>query len=128
MRIFKSKWFARYAKREKITDQHLVRAIQGTERGLVGSDLGSGLVKLRVARSGQGKSSGYRLLVAYKAGRCAFFLYGFAKNEKDNIPPHSLESLRDIGSEWLATNREQLDSALEEGLLQEVYYDKKKET
>ena len=41
--------------------------------------------KLRVARPGQGKSGGYRTLLAYRKSERSVFLYGFAKNERDNI-------------------------------------------
>jgi hypothetical protein len=37
-----------------------------------------GVIKQRVARPGQGRSGGYRVLVAYRAGHRAVFLYGFA--------------------------------------------------
>src|ERR1700683_1838925 len=57
----------------------------GRKRGLIDADLGSGLLKQRVARAGEGRSGGYRTIIAYRAGDRAVFLYGFAKNERDNI-------------------------------------------
>ena len=36
--------------------------------GLIDADLGGGIIKQRVARSGQGRSGGYRMLVAYRTG------------------------------------------------------------
>jgi hypothetical protein len=45
---------------------------------VVDADLGGGVIKQRVARVGQGRSGGYRMLVAYRAGARAVFLYGFA--------------------------------------------------
>jgi len=39
----------------------------------------AGFIKQRVARSGQGRSGGYRMLVAYREGDRAVFLYAFAK-------------------------------------------------
>jgi hypothetical protein len=55
VRIFKAKTFVRFARRERIADRSLSEAIAVAERGLVDADLGGGLIKLRVARSGQGK-------------------------------------------------------------------------
>ena len=63
MRIFKTKWFARYVRQERISDHGLRDAIERAERGLVDADLGGGVIKQRVARAGQGRSGGYRMLI-----------------------------------------------------------------
>jgi len=123
MRIFKTKWLARFARRGRITDQNLGDAITRAERGLVDADLGGGLIKQRVARSGQGRSGGYRMLVAFRAEGRAVFLYGFAKNEREDIGPDELLSLRDIAAAWLAADSERMVQALEADELQEVSYD-----
>lgn len=85
MRIFKTKWIARFVRRERIDDEGLKEAIARAERGIIDADLGGGLIKQRVARPGQGRSGGFRMIVAYRTEDLAFFLYGFAKNERDNI-------------------------------------------
>jgi hypothetical protein len=54
VRVFKTKWFMRYAKRERIGDEGLCAAIKRAERGIVDADLGGGLIKQRVPRAGQG--------------------------------------------------------------------------
>jgi hypothetical protein len=87
VRIFKTKWLRRYARRERIADHRLREAIERAESGLVDADLGGGVIKQRVARDGQGRSGGYRMLIAYRAGDRAVFLYGFAKRERENIDP-----------------------------------------
>ena len=79
MRIFKTKWMARFARRERISDHSLRTAIERAGRGSIDADLGGGIVKQRVARSGRGRSGGYRMLIAYRAGVRAVFLYAFAK-------------------------------------------------
>jgi hypothetical protein len=97
VRLFKTKWFARYARKAGVSDQCLREAIERAERGIIDADLGGGLIKQRVARTGHGRSGGYRMLVAYRAQRRVVFLYGFAKNEKDNIEPDELASLQHRG-------------------------------
>jgi hypothetical protein len=64
--------------------------------GLIDADLGGGVIKQRIARTGQGRSGGYRMLIAYRAGHRAVFLYGFAKRERENIDPDELATLREI--------------------------------
>lgn len=126
MRLFKTKWFIRYARQELIDDHSLLEAIERAERGLVDADLGGGIIKQRVARTGQGRSGGFRLLIGYRSGNIAVFLYGFAKNERDNITPDDLDTLREIGATWIAAKEEHLENAIKEGILAEVHYDNKK--
>ena len=126
MRIFKTKWFGRYARRERIADASLQEAVDRAERGLVDADLGGGIIKQRVARAGQGRSGGYRTLMAYRAGTRAVFLYGFAKSERENIAPDELETLREIGATWLAADATRIADALKGDALQEVEDDESK--
>ena len=123
MRIFKTKWLARFARRGRIDDHSLREAIERAERGIIDADLGEGLIKQRVARTGQGRSGGYRMLVAYMAQDRAVFLYAFAKNERDDIGQDELLSLREIAARWLAIDPAQITKAIESDELQEVSYD-----
>lgn len=120
MRIYKTRWVARFVRRERIADRSLREAITRAERGLMDADLGGGIIKQRVARDGQGRSGGYRMLVAYRDGERAVFLYGFAKRERENINSDELLTLREIGSAWLMADERHIGQAIEEGLLQEV--------
>ena len=120
MRVFKTRWIDRFARRERVADSSLRDAIARAERGLVDADLGGGLLKQRVAREGQGRSGGYRMMVAYRAQGRAVFLYAFAKNERDNVDPDELLSLRQIAEAWLAADDHQIALALTDGALQEI--------
>ena len=128
MRIFITRWFARFARRERITEGGLWEAIDRAERGLVDADLGGGIIKQRVARSGQGRSGGYRMIVAYRTGVRAVFLYGFAKRERENIDPDDLLTLREIGSAWLGADAARIVQALNDEALYEVADGNDKET
>ena len=101
MRVFKAKLFSKFATRERITDASLVEAIDRAVRGLIDADLGGGSIKQRVARPGQGRSGGYRTLIAYRSGEFAVFLFGFAKSDRANIDAEELETLHAIASQWL---------------------------
>ncbi len=120
MRIFATKWMVRFARKQRIAEFSLREAIDRAECGLVDADLGGGLIKQRVARSGQGRSGGYRMIVAYREGDRAVFLYGFAKSERENIDPDELLTLREIGAAWLAADDAMLAKALSDGTVQEV--------
>ncbi|MGA3264206.1 MAG: type II toxin-antitoxin system RelE/ParE family toxin [Terracidiphilus sp.] len=123
MQTFKTKWLARFARREGIADKSLREAIERAERGMIDADLGGGLIKQRVARQGQGRSGGYRMSVAYRAKDRAVFLYGFAKNALDNISHDELLSFRGGAERWLTADEAKILEALEDGALQEIEYD-----
>ena len=112
MRVYKIKGFARFQRRERITDAALAEAISGAERGLIDADLGSGLIKQRVARPGQGKSGGFRTLIAYRRGERAVFLFGFAKSERAKIDDDELDEWRHIGRVYLGLDDKGIEAAI----------------
>lgn len=120
MRLFKIKWFARFASHEKITDASLCEAVSRAERGLIDADLGGGLIKQRVARPGQGRSGGYRLLMAFRPTDRAVFIVGFAKSARDNISPDELETAKKVAALWLGASPAEIDLAIGAGKLVEV--------
>jgi hypothetical protein len=122
--VYKTKRLARFARRERITDGSLREAVDRAERGLVDADLGGGLIKQRVARERQGRSGGYRMLVAFRQQGRAVFLYGFAKSEQENIGPDELASLREIAAAWLDADADRMKAAVEANELQEVGHGK----
>ena len=123
VRIFETKWFARFARKEKIGTESLVEAVLRAEHGKIDANLGGNLIKQRVARKGQGRSGGYRTLIAFQTQTRCVFLYGFAKNEKDNVDEEELSDLKKLANQILAFNNEQLDIALKENELSEVPYE-----
>jgi len=120
VRIFKTRWLARFSRREGIDDGSLREAIERAERGLIDADLGGGLIKQRVARRGQGRSGGYRMVVGYRVKDRAVFLLGFAKNERENIEPDELLSLKETAEKWLSATEAKLQMEVELGNLQEI--------
>lgn len=120
MRIFKNKAFTRFARKSGIDDHSLCKAVRDAEQGLLDADLGSGVIKQRVARSGGGKSGGFRTLILFRIGTLAFFVHGFAKNERDNIDDDELAALRKLAAVMLNYNDAALCSAQENKTLIEV--------
>jgi hypothetical protein len=121
VRVYKTRLFARFARKERISDLALTEAVERAERGLIDADLGGGVIKQRVARQGQGRSGGYRTLIAVRLGDFAVFLFGFAKSERQNIEIDELEDLRTVAGQWLHDpNKLKRDAAA--GTLIEVRY------
>lgn len=119
-RIFKNGWFERFARKERIADASLRKAVQRAESGLVDADLGGGVIKQRVARTGQGKSGGYRTLILFRQGDRAIFAFGFAKSAQANISKADLALLRHAASEALEWSAGELDRLVASGTLMEI--------
>jgi hypothetical protein len=115
----------RFAKKAGIGDAVLCKAIRDAERGLIAAELGGGVIKQRIARSGQGKSGGFRTLIVFRPGTRAFFVHGFAKNEEDNIGKDELAALKKLASELLAYDDKAIARVVASGTLIEVICDEK---
>ena len=63
----------------------LREAVARAEKGQIDADLGGEGIKQRIARLGQGRSKGYRIIILFRRGAKAFFVYGFAKSRRSNI-------------------------------------------
>jgi hypothetical protein len=120
LRVFKNTWFRRFARRERITDDSLREAVAGAEKGAIDADLGGNVIKQRIARPGQGKSGGYRTIIVFKKGDKAFFVYGFAKSERENIDQGETDVFKRAAKELLALSDEQIHTLIENGGLTEV--------
>jgi len=94
---------------------------------LVDADLGGGVIKQRVARPGQGRSGGFRVLIAYRARTRSVFLFGFAKSARANVDEDELATAREIAKAWLDANAKAIAKALAEGIIEEVDHGEKEE-
>lgn len=123
MRVFVTRVFARFARKERLDDERLYEAIKRAEQGVVDADLGGNLIKQRVARLGQGKRGGYRTVIAYRTAQRSVFLYGFAKSERENIDERELDDLKKLARHYLSYNDGQIAKALSETDLRELMWD-----
>lgn len=120
MRIFKNAWFQRFARRERIPDSSLRDAVGRADKGLIDANLGGGVIKQRIARPGQGKSGGYRTIIVFKQGERAFFVYGYAKSNRDNITENEEEVFKKAAKELLSLSDAQINQLIANGALMEV--------
>jgi hypothetical protein len=87
---------------------------------LIDADLGGGVIKLRLAREGQGRSGGFRSIVLFRRGARAFFVYGFAKSDRVNIRRDELRAFRLLADELLALEDRALAAAMKNGTIMEI--------
>jgi hypothetical protein len=123
-RVFKTRHFSRWMRKTELSDPSLCQAVEEMAQGLVDADLGSGVVKKRIAIAGRGKRGGARTLVATNKGNRWFFVFGFEKNERDNITDDELQALQDLAGDLLSRTATQLDAAIKEGALLEICHDR----
>jgi hypothetical protein len=120
VRVFKTRVFARFARKERLTDECLCEAVERANRGLIDADLGGALIKQRVARPGQGRSGGFRVIIVWRRRDRAVFLHGFAKSERANISARDLADLKDLATMLLGYSDQQIGTASIKGELTEV--------
>lgn len=120
MRIYMLKTFARFARSEGISDEDLAEAVRRAEQGLIDADLGGGLIKQRVARKGQGRSGGYRVMIAFRMESFAVLLFGFAKSAESNLDNRQVNVLRGFAATWLSSDAATIKKAIDQGQLSEL--------
>jgi hypothetical protein len=123
MRILKSRWFARFARKERITDAKLCEVLAEAERGLIDADYGDGVIKQRIARPNEGKSGGYRSIILYRRGDRSIFVFGIAKSDQDNIDESDERDFKQLAAVLLAVTDAELDELVEGGAYIEVKCD-----
>jgi hypothetical protein len=127
-RIFKTCHFSRWMRKTELSDSALCKAVDEMAQGLVDADLGGFVLKKRVGLAGRGKRGGARTLVATNKGSRWFFVFGFEKNEQDNIAVDELQALQDLARDLLARTGQQLNETVKEGALQEICHDNKEQS
>jgi hypothetical protein len=120
VRIFRNKPFSRFAKSNGIADEDLREAVSRAVKGIIDANLGSGLIKQRIARTGEGKSGGFRSIILFKKNDRAIFLHGFAKKDIGNIGPQDLKRLRKLAAILAGLTEAQLTELTIAGEIVEV--------
>jgi hypothetical protein len=102
----------------------LLRAAKEVVTGKVEANLGGCLFKKRIARTGEGKSGGYRTIIGYKRPNVEriIFLYAFAKNVKANISNREEAALSLAAEAFISATDSQVNDLLAGGSIKEVQY------
>lgn len=122
-RVFKTRTFARWARKAGLPDATLCDAVEEMAAGLIDADLGRNVYKKRVPVPGRGKRAGGRVLVGTNLGERWFFLFGFAKNERAAIDGRELAVLQKIAAALLALDVKLLGRALDADELTEICHE-----
>lgn len=116
MRVFKTAWFSKAAKKARIGDAALCMAIQQVMQGQA-DDLGGGVFKKRL------NDNRHRSIILAKGGRYWIYAYLFAKQDRDNIDDDELAAFKQLASAYVRQTVAQLAVALKNGDLLEICHD-----
>jgi hypothetical protein len=120
VRILKNTWFTRFAGKESITDDELKELVNKLEAEQAEANLGGGVYKVRVARPGEGKSGGYRVIVFFKSQERTFYAYGFSKSGMDNISEKQLRNFKLAAKTIFKYSDKEIDERVGNGLFIEI--------
>jgi hypothetical protein len=120
VRIFKNTWFTRFAGKEGITDSELRELTDQLEAGQADANMGGDVYKIRISRPGEGKSGGYRVIVFSRSEDKTFFVYGFAKSDRDNIDQKEKSDYKELAKKYLNLSDEMIDRAVKSGKFIEI--------
>jgi hypothetical protein len=116
----KTKWFNKWARKQKLSNEKLLLAIADMHNNLSSVNLGGGLYKVRVSSENSGKSTALRTIVVYKKDDRAVMVYGFMKKEKENLSASELKSFKTLSKDILALSDKELSHAIEKKVFIEL--------
>lgn len=122
-RAFKTASFSRWARKCKLDDAALSQAVMEMNNGLIDAQLGGTLVKKRIALGSAGKRGGARVIVATNFGGRWFFLYGFEKNERDNINSREMKAMQVTAAALVGMSDLAIRQAIEIKQIEEIKHD-----
>jgi hypothetical protein len=117
-RVFKTAWFSKAARKTRIRDDELCKAIEQALKGQA-DDLGGGVFKKRLNRNM------YRAIILAKGGRHWMYEYLFAKQDRDNIEDDELAAFRQLAKSYETLSDQQIAQLVRNGDLTEICHDGK---
>lgn len=120
VRILLALKFSDWASDNGVTDLVLLKTASEIESGLVDARLGGFLLKKRIAAPGRGKSGSYRVILAYRQADRLVFLYGFAKNEQENITKADKIVLHQLAALYMNPDDRAINDMIQKSLVWEI--------
>lgn len=116
MRIFKTAWFSKAARKSHITDTELCAATRQVMCGQA-DDLGGGVFKKRL------HDNMYRSIILARAGHHWVYAYLFAKKDRDNIEKDELLGFRALAKGYSSLSDAQIEQLLRNKEWTEICHD-----
>ena len=120
MKKLMTKHFSKWASKQKIHKDDLSLALTEVQDGNFEASLGGHIYKKRIKFKGQGKSGSGRTIICYQKGNRAFFIHGFAKNQKSNLSKKELSIFKELSRILLNLSAKEMLIAITNGDIIEV--------
>lgn len=115
-RVFKTAWFAKEARKAKITDEALCHAISQVMQGQA-DDLGGGVFKKRL------NDNMHRSIILAQAGRFWIFAYLYAKKDRENIAPDELAGFKKLAKDYSSVGDTKIEALLKDREILEICHE-----
>lgn len=115
-RVFKTAWFAKEARKAKIGDGELCRAINQVMQGQA-DNLGGGVYKKRL------NDNMHRSIILAKAGQQWIYAFLYAKKDRENIAPDELAAFKMLAKDYGEAGEARIATLLTEEELLEICHD-----
>ena len=120
MEILATKQLSKWAKKNGVSTRNLSLAAEEVIKGDFEANLGSHILKKRVAINNVGKSSGARMILFFREGDRLIYIHGFKKNEKANITDTELKAFKGLAKIFEDMTGDQINQSIKSGYLIEV--------
>jgi hypothetical protein len=117
MNAFESRWFKKWSKKNGLKKVDLLDALKRTINGSGVVNLGGYIYKIRIAKNGQGRSGGFRTILIFKKGKRSLFIYGFEKNDQDNIDKGTLADYKKFAVTFLNYTDDDINRLVNNGTI-----------
>ena len=120
MKKLMTKYFAKWASKQKISEEELSNSLTELQSGNYEANLGGCLYKKRIRFEGLGKSSSGRAIICYKKDNIAIYIYGFSKNDKSNLTIKELTAFKALSKILIKFSATEIEQAIVNGNFIEV--------
>ena len=120
MKLYKTRAFARIAKKAGLTDTALKASAEEMRKGIIHADLGGNIYKQRVAIPGRGKRGGSRVIIAAKMHDKWICVHCYLKKDQDDISPDEETAFKEFARVYLELSGKDIQMAVERGILEEI--------
>ena len=116
VRAFKTAWFAKEARKAKISDDDLCKAIKQVIQGQA-DDLGGGVFKKRL------NDNMHRSIILAKVDQYCIYAYLYAKKDRENITQDELSGFKKLAKDYASAGEDKIASLLSDDGLLEICHD-----
>ncbi|MHA1558458.1 MAG: type II toxin-antitoxin system RelE/ParE family toxin [Alphaproteobacteria bacterium] len=123
MLLLKNKSFEKNLKSNNLNDAYIKELLKNIF-ALRSLSLGSKMYKIRAAKSGKGKSGGFRNIFFWKKNKLIIFCLLFSKNEQTSISNDEKKALKILSNEYDKLTDSQIKTLIKNKTFMEINNDK----